>query len=1550
MHLKPFFIKTLKNIAIRIVAILATIYVATAILLQFPAVQTSIAKSVTKELSKSINGRINIGKVYIVFFNKVILKDISIISDDRTPLLDSLYSHYGQSDTLLSCNKLSVSLSTKDLLKLKLKLNHIALESGVFNLQNEGGSGYTNLSRIFGIDRNKDKDTTKKGMNLNLLANSLRVRNFRFTLNNPSKYVDKGEGIINFSNLKVNDIDIDISNVKIERDTIFGKINNIGGRDHSGFTLAELSGDVEISSTETRIKDMVLSDSLSKIVADYFSMKYRSPKDLSDFTSLVKLGISLQDTYFNFATIGNIAPSLADSKLGLYLTGVVEGPVADLRSKSLVAISESGKTMVEIDVRMSGLPDIRETMSVVEVKRCYTTTEDLSKVVGNLNGNDNVGFFNRLARNIHYSFNGNIIGLPDDFVAHGTLRAGEINGSYYTRIGEIDLDILLRNSVEEAGFQIKGLLESKDLNVGKLIGNNSLGEVSMRSSMSAIIGKKRDISLSIDSVRVSRLHFNQYDYSNIFAIGKLDNNIFDGRIICHDPNLDFLFQGVITLDKQQTNRYNFYADVPYANLYKLNFDKRYSSSIIKFRSIVDFTLFANNNIEGNINLLNTVYTNSNGEFNIGTIRLNSTSTDSLYTATLSAPFVNAQYSATAPFTSFVRKIGSVTMFNNTNSYLFKDEGDKKAMFTPKSVAEALKDGNWYNFSLTTFNTGSVCQLIMPGSYIQDSTKVSASITPENEIDIELLSGRLAVGHNYLKGLDFKLDNRDSLLKMHLLSDEIRVAGMRLDSSKFALKGGDGKFNADFSFKNDTTGSSYANFNTDMEFFKDSVVMGIGSESAISLKGNRWEFSPAIFKAYNESLEISNFSLFNKEQHLMVNGILSKSGRDSVEFALNRFDVKIFNLFLNKPFNVEGYFSGNATLSSYDENTNVLLDITGDSVYVYKNPVGTMKIMSKWYNPEKRFNLLISSKLNGKSNLMVRGYYRPEDKYVNLTGELEELSVAYFEPFLSSIISKSHGSFSGALSLSGEINELKLTGENCRFNDFGFLLNYTQVPYTLDGTVTLDENGVFADNLSILDNFGNRGRVTGGMKYHYFRDPELDTRIDFQRLQCLKTTERDNEMFYGNAFASGSINIDGPFNNLLLDLNVVPAQNTELHIPLSSTENASQTNLLTFKEPAAIEKYDPYEKIMQKSVKKSRSESQIAVKLRANMNTNANMFLEINKSLGDVIKANGSGPISLDINPSKDLFDMFGDYNINQGNYKFVLSGFGFAAKDFIIQPGGVIHFNGDISNTTINLTATYRTKAAINTLIADTSSVSTRRTVNCEIMMSGNLMNPELKFNIDIPDLDPTTKVRVESALNTEGKIQKQFAALLISGGFLPDEQSGITNNSTILYSNVSEMLSNQINNIFQQLGIPLDLGFNYQPGEKGTTDIFDVAVSTQLFNNRLLINGNIGNDPYESTNNRSVIGNVDVEYKLDKSGKLRMSLFSHAADQYSNYLDDSQRSGVGVSYQQEFYRFKDIFRKKSPEQKEYDARVKALKREERKKRALERKEAKLSKKGEITE
>jgi flavorubredoxin len=91
---------------------------------------------------------------------------------------------------------------------------------------------------------------------------------------------------------------------------------------------------------------------------------------------------------------------------------------------------------------------------------------------------------------------------------------------------------------------------------------------------------------------------------------------------------------------------------------------------------------------------------------------------------------------------------------------------------------------------------------------------------------------------------------------------------------------------------------------------------------------------------------------------------------------------------------------------------------------------------------------------------------------------------------------------------------------------------------------------------------------------------------------------------------------------------------------------------------------------------------------------------------------------------------------------------------------------------------------------------------------------------------------------------------------------------------------------------------------------MFDVAVSTQLFNNRVVVNGNIGNQQYTTSGTQSdVVGDLDIEIKLNRSGAFRLNLFSHSADQFSNYLDNSQRNGVGLMYQTEFNSFRSFIR-----------------------------------------
>ncbi|MBQ3942348.1 MAG: translocation/assembly module TamB domain-containing protein [Bacteroidales bacterium] len=294
-------------------------------------------------------------------------------------------------------------------------------------------------------------------------------------------------------------------------------------------------------------------------------------------------------------------------------------------------------------------------------------------------------------------------------------------------------------------------------------------------------------------------------------------------------------------------------------------------------------------------------------------------------------------------------------------------------------------------------------------------------------------------------------------------------------------------------------------------------------------------------------------------------------------------------------------------------------------------------------------------------------------------------------------------------------------------------------------------------------------------------------------------------------------------------------------------------------------------------------------------------VEIDKESGHVLTTGGNGSVVFDLDTSKDKLQLKGDYILDRGKYLFNLPGI--VSKEFDIKDGSSLKFNGDIMESTLNIEAVHNVKTSLATLApADSTAISSRRTVECQLKIGGKLRNPEVSFGINVPDLEPNTKILVDAALSTNDKIQKQFVALLLFGTFLPEENAGVVNGTNMLFANVGEIVSGQLNNILQKLEIPLDFGFGYQQ-DNGGTDIFDVAVSTQLFNNRIVVNGSVGNRKYSTSTSAygDVVGDLDIGYKVLKSGELILKLFSHSADEYTSSLDYSQRNGAGITYQKEF-------------------------------------------------
>jgi hypothetical protein len=157
--------------------------------------------------------------------------------------------------------------------------------------------------------------------------------------------------------------------------------------------------------------------------------------------------------------------------------------------------------------------------------------------------------------------------------------------------------------------------------------------------------------------------------------------------------------------------------------------------------------------------------------------------------------------------------------------------------------------------------------------------------------------------------------------------------------------------------------------------------------------------------------------------------------------------------------------------------------------------------------------------------------------------------------------------------------------------------------------------------------------------------------------------------------------------------------------------------------------------------------------------------------------------------------------------------------------------------------------------------------------------------------------------------MNQQMISLLVLGSFSYSNASNY-NLSTSGYT----ILTNQLSSMLSRISDDIDIGVNYKPGDNITNKEFEVALSTQLFDDRLLIDGNFGVSYDNSGQSASnIVGDVDVAYKLTEDGRWILKAYNHSNVNswyyYNNYDKVSPYTqGVGVAFKKEFTTLKQLF------------------------------------------
>jgi hypothetical protein len=130
--------------------------------------------------------------------------------------------------------------------------------------------------------------------------------------------------------------------------------------------------------------------------------------------------------------------------------------------------------------------------------------------------------------------------------------------------------------------------------------------------------------------------------------------------------------------------------------------------------------------------------------------------------------------------------------------------------------------------------------------------------------------------------------------------------------------------------------------------------------------------------------------------------------------------------------------------------------------------------------------------------------------------------------------------------------------------------------------------------------------------------------------------------------------------------------------------------------------------------------------------------------------------------------------------------------------------------------------------------------------------------------------------------------------------------------------LTNILGGVQMNITDNINLGVSYHTGDANSYNEYQLALRTQLFENRLLIETNVGvMTSSDAANASSIVGEVDMYYKLSKDGRLQAHFYNHsnyntnfnsaAFDRRSPYTQ-----GLGLSYSRSFTTLRDLLKKQN--------------------------------------
>jgi hypothetical protein len=303
---------------------------------------------------------------------------------------------------------------------------------------------------------------------------------------------------------------------------------------------------------------------------------------------------------------------------------------------------------------------------------------------------------------------------------------------------------------------------------------------------------------------------------------------------------------------------------------------------------------------------------------------------------------------------------------------------------------------------------------------------------------------------------------------------------------------------------------------------------------------------------------------------------------------------------------------------------------------------------------------------------------------------------------------------------------------------------------------------------------------------------------------------------------------------------------------------------------------------------------------------------VDSDTGSTLSGSGLGSILMEVN-TDGIFSVWGDFIALNGVYSF--KNLGILEKEFILEPGGTIVWNGNPLDAELNLQAIYEVPGGANpAILLENPGLNRKIPTDVKIYISGSMMQPETpRFSIDFPNTSANVLNDLAYKLDDEERRQIQAISLLSQGVFISDLSLSAISTQT-LTNNLFQKASGVFESIFSGDEDKLKLGLDYLQGDRNaeattqTRDRLGLTLVSQV-SERLLINGKLG-VPFGGAEETIIVGDVTIEFLLSKDGALRARIFNRE-NEFQYFGDElGYTQGLGLTYRVGFDDFKSLIKK----------------------------------------